>query len=251
VTDPQDEQPQNEARTEVIPALARGEGIASTRELPVVDDAAAGQPTVVTPPAEPAVAPPVAAPPTVPGRAAATSRRPLVVAAVVAALVLAVVAGAIALRGRIGDSAAARSRSTGSAASSPLTATITSIDPSGGSGFRRDGSSWRTQTYVSADFGNLKDGVGLLLDLGSPKAVSRVTFDVAGGPIAVQLRAGDAASTSGYATVATDGSASGATTLTPKGGGQHRYWLVWVTKLAPADGGYRAVIQSPTALGSS
>jgi hypothetical protein len=166
-------------------------------------------------------------------------------------LVLAVVAGGLALRGRSGDSAAAGSGSTASAAASaPLSATITSVDPSGGSGFRRDGSSWRTQTYVSADFGNLKDGVGLLLDLGSPKAVSRVTFDVAGGPIAVQLRAGDDASTSGYATVATSGSASGATTLTAKSGGRHRYWLVWVTKLGAADGGYRAVIQSPTAVGS-
>ena len=130
-----------------------------------------------------------------------------------------------------------------------LDAAISSVDPSGGSGFRRDGSSWRTQTYTSADFGNLKDGVGLLLDLGSARTVSAVTFDVVGGPIAVELRAGDSSGTSpsSYDRVVADPSASGSTTLAVKGGAKHRYWLVWVTKLAAQDGGYRAVIRNPVA----
>jgi putative peptidoglycan lipid II flippase len=163
---------------------------------------------------------------------------------VVVVAVLTVVAGVVALRGRGSDGSAAGS-------SGELPSTITSVDPSGGSGFRRNGAAWRTQTYVSADFGGLKDGVGLLLDLGSSRAVNRVTFDVVGAPIAVELRAGDSASASAseFQRTAADASASGSTTLTVKGDAQHRYWLIWVTKLGAADGGYRAVIQAPTALG--
>jgi hypothetical protein len=165
--------------------------------------------------------------------------------AIVAVLVVAVVAGAVVARERRGTAAPG---GRGSGAPVAVPATITSLDPSGGSGFRREsGSTWRTQTYQSAGFGNLKDGVGLLFDLGSGRQVSTVSFEVVGGPIAVELRAADAraASAGGYRTVASAGSASGPTTLTPKDGGRHRYWLLWVTRLASQDGGYRAVIRDP------
>jgi hypothetical protein len=166
--------------------------------------------------------------------------------ALVAVLVLAVVAGGVVVaRYRLSTPTAARG---GSGAAVAASATITSFDPSGGSGFRKEsGSTWRTQTYQSAVFGNLKDGVGLLLDLGSARQVATVTFEVVGGPIAVELRAADerAASAGGYQTVAKADSASGPTTLTPKGAGKHRYWLVWVTRLGSQDGGYRAVISNP------
>jgi hypothetical protein len=275
VTDAHPLHPHQETETEVLPPATSGDGIARTRELPVVED----EPTVVTPPPSaptpppsapspppPAPSPPPSAPsppppapsppppapsppppaPTRPPVVRARSRRPLVLAVVVAVAVLAVVTGVVALRGR-----AAGGSGSSQAASVKLSSTITSFDPSGGSGFRRDGAAWRTQTYADANFGNLKPGVGLLLDLGASRPVSTVTLDVVGGPIAVELRAGDSAGgvASGYQRVAADPSASGSTTLTVKGGAAHRYWLVWVTKLAGADGGYRAVIQAPTALG--
>jgi hypothetical protein len=211
----------------------------------------ANQPDMVAPPN--AVAPPDAdAPPDVvaPPAHAGASSRPLVAFAVVAVLVVALVLGLVALnrRGSSGGTASGSSSSSSSSAVA-LPGTISSVDPSGGSGFRRDGSSWRTQTYTSADFGNLKDGVGMLLDLGSARTVSAVTFDVVGGPIAVELRAGDTSTTSpsSYDRVVADPSASGSTTLAVKGGAKHRYWLVWVTKLAAQDGGYRAVLSAPQA----
>ena len=55
----------------------------------------------------------------------------------------------------------------------------------------------------------------------------------------------------GYARVTGPASASGATWLAVKDGGQHRYWLVWVTKLAAQDGGYRAVLSTPVVRGTS
>jgi eukaryotic-like serine/threonine-protein kinase len=170
--------------------------------------------------------------------------------ALIAVLVLAAAAGVVARE----RSDAGRSGPAASASPVRVPVTISSLDPSGGSGFRREsGSTWRTQTYQSERFGNLKSGVGLLLDLGSPRAVGTVTFEVVGGPIAVELRAGDgrAASAEGYTKVASNDSASGSTRLAPKDGGKHRYWLVWVTRLAGQDGGYRAVVREPVVTASA
>jgi hypothetical protein len=245
VTDEQHPDTARDNKTEVIPPVTSGEGLPHTKELPVVVE---DEPTVVTPPParDESLATPSSPAPAGPSSGA---RRPVVLVALAAALVLVVVVGAVALRGRGSTTTAGAA---GSTAAVKLPATITTVDPSGGSGFRRDGAAWRTQTYASADFGNLKDGVGLLLDLGGAKQVGRVTLNVDGGPIAVELRAGDSGSTSasGYQRVATDPSASGSTTFTVKGDAEHRYWLIWVTRLASAGGGYRAVLENPTVFGS-
>jgi hypothetical protein len=121
----------------------------------------------------------------------------------------------------------------------------TSFDPSGGSGFRNAGKeSWKTQTYRTAEFGHLKNGVGLLLDLGEARELSTVTLDVATVPLTVELRQSDqqSADPSAFTPVGTPSIASATTVLSAAGGGQHRYWLVWVTRLAPSGGGYRALI---------
>jgi hypothetical protein len=165
---------------------------------------------------------------------------------IVAVVIVAVAAGVVLYeRGEF------RVASSGSAAATPgadIPATVSSMDPSGGSGFRPDGgNAWRTQTYQSATFGNLKAGVGLLLDAGTPRAVGAVTFDVVGGPLAVELRAADtrAGSQTSYSRITGADAASGPTRLVVTGGAKHRYWLIWVTRLAPADGGYRAVLRHP------
>jgi hypothetical protein len=131
-----------------------------------------------------------------------------------------------------------------------IQAQVSSVDPVGGSGFRREGDRWRTQSYGSAEFGNLKDGVGLLLDLGSPRAVTDVTLDVQ-GPVDIELRAGDQAVQDGtsFDQVAAKPGADGATKLDGTKGGKHRYWLVWVTKLANDGGGYSAVLGQPKVSG--
>ena len=285
-------EPAGERETEVLPAVGSGEDIVPTRELPVVEDETvvtappAQAETVVAPPvqAETVVAPPaqadtvvappaqaetvVAPPPPIaapspapqpppapaPGPPSARGGRGRVwrnaFLALVAVLLLAGVAGVVVARGRSGT---ATSGASGSRAAVAVPAAITSFDPSGGSGFRKEsGSTWRTQTYQTAEFGNLKEGVGLVLDLGSAREVSTVDLDVVGGPIGVELRAGDerAASAGGYQKVASADSASGPTTLTPpEDTGKHRYWLVWVTRLASQDGGYRAVIRDPAVKG--
>jgi hypothetical protein len=131
-----------------------------------------------------------------------------------------------------------------------IPAQVSSVDPTGGSGFRREDGSWRTQSYNSPTFGNLKDGVGLLLDLGAPRAVTEVRLD-AEGPLDLELRAGDEPTDDGgsYAEVSTADGADGAVALSGAKGGKHRYWLVWVTSLAPGDGGHRAVLSTPAVRG--
>lgn len=129
-----------------------------------------------------------------------------------------------------------------------LDVTWTSVDPVGGSGFRQvDASTWRTQSYRTAEFGNLKDGVGLLADLGEPREVEAVTVDVAPVGAVVELRAGDAPSQDpqDYTVVDRAGEAGGPTTLEAGDAGAHRYWLLWVPQLGPREGGYVAELSEP------
>ena len=129
---------------------------------------------------------------------------------------------------------------------------VESFDPSGGSGFRDKGDVWSTQTYKTAQFGKLKPGVGLLLDLGDARAVSDVTIPKATSGLTVQLLAGDEApsgSVDGMTGVDDATTGDGATSLSGAKGGQHRYWLVWVTELAAIGDGYAAEMQTPVIKG--
>jgi hypothetical protein len=175
---------------------------------------------------------------------------------VLAVVPVAAAVAAVVVTRRSGPAAGpAPAKPASTAKQAALQADVSSFDPSGGSGFRQDGpGTWRTQTYRSADFGNLKPGVGLLLDLGAARSVAAVTLTVDGGPVALELRAADqqGAAATDFDRVAASAAADGATTLTvPDGGAKHRYWLVWVTKLAPQDGGYRAVLRGVTVRGDA
>jgi hypothetical protein len=182
----------------------------------------------------------------------ATNRRPLILVA------CAVLGTVIGLGAQLATGSTTAPSAPKAVASSQPTATaamtVSSFDPAaGGSGFRKDATGWHTQTYRSATFGNLKPGVGLVLDLGSAQKLAAVALDAATAPLTVQLRAGDspATSVSGFQQVGAAAQASGPTTLPATSGGSHRYWMIWVTSLAPADGGFGAVIRNPSARLSS
>ena len=133
-------------------------------------------------------------------------------------------------------------------ATAPVEAKITPVAAAGSSFTRRDGA-WRSQTYSDADFGNLKEGIGLLLDLGTARPLTAVTFTTQTGPLTVELRAGDKATDNGadYTLVGPAVQANGATTLSASAGGSHRYWMIWVTKLPPSE--FQARIADPVARG--
>ncbi|WSS21132.1 protein kinase family protein [Streptomyces sp. NBC_01190] len=106
---------------------------------------------------------------------------------------------------------------------------------------------WQTQMYLGRpDFGGLKSGVGVILDLGSAHNVSGVKVDFIGGDTSVELMAAERnggtmpTELDDFTKVAsTDGTE---VTLKPTSKVNSRYLLVWLTKLPPSDGAYRGKI---------
>ncbi|MFE5618211.1 protein kinase family protein [Streptomyces sp. NPDC056470] len=106
--------------------------------------------------------------------------------------------------------------------------------------------SWQTSIYYGySNFGRLKEGVGLVLDLGTVQQVSKVdvTFQ---GTTAVQLRTAPENATSqptapeAFTTVASNSGTQVA--LTADKPVMTRYVLVWLTDLPSSGGGYRGKI---------
>ncbi len=112
-------------------------------------------------------------------------------------------------------------------------------------GFAIDGdasTTWTTSSYFgSAELGNLKDGVGLLLDLGKAQDVSSVTLRLDGGPTSVQVYAApeDAGRPSTVDDLELLGEARDAgadLTLRPPEPLTTRRIVVWLTELPPVGG---------------
>jgi hypothetical protein len=248
-----DVEDRNSGQTEVIPAVRPPD----TLELPGVPaaaDPAAADPAAADPDAadpdaaDPAAAGPAAprpaAPPRPPARPRSGRRALLVVVAVLAV-------AAVSLVGyRLGalDDPLSGAVAPGEPPIGVLPASASSFDPSGGSGVRTTASgTWRTQTYVTDRFGGLKPGVGLLLDLGAPHDVSTVSVPVVSDALTMELRSGDAGSESlgGFEKVGSAQTGTGTVTFSATSAGRHRYWLVWITRLAPRDNGFGAELRAP------
>ena len=97
---------------------------------------------------------------------------------------------------------------------------------------------WYSQWYATADFGKLKAGTGLLLDMGHPVTVSSVRLSlVSHSGTDLQLRAGSKPVPAWLPPVASASNA-GAAVHVPLGAPAHvRYVLIWFTKLPPDTAG--------------
>jgi hypothetical protein len=131
------------------------------------------------------------------------------------------------------------------------------VDPEGDrteladAGHAVDGSmttDWGPDHYNTAQFGNIKKGMGLLLDLGEPRSVSQVTVRLSTPHSSLELRGGDSdpgPTADGDKTVAdafqpiADPKPDAQTTavFTLPGDGKVRYLLFWITKLPPDNQG--------------
>jgi hypothetical protein len=124
-----------------------------------------------------------------------------------------------------------------------------------GNAYDKDASTyWETNWYSRADLGGLKDGVGLVLDLGSDHRVTSVTVDL-GGDTDLQLLAAPSGTgsqptdLSGFTKVAS-GSGGSRVTLKPASPVTSRYLLVWLTKLPPtSNGDFRGRISEISVIG--
>ncbi|WP_327316354.1 protein kinase family protein [Streptomyces sp. NBC_01235] len=102
---------------------------------------------------------------------------------------------------------------------------------------------WQTDYYQGAEFGNLKPGLGMILDLGKVQQVGKVTVTFVGNTSVELLAASDEASSEpssfkAYSKVAAGSGTS--VTLKPTKAVKTRYVLVWLTKLPlTEEGTYR------------
>ncbi len=186
-------------------------------------------------------------------------------AAVIAFVALLVTVVAFALNARLGqdtpssgDSPSAAGDGTPGDSASPTAVAVASVrdfDPQGDPQTENPdqapnvidgdpGSTWTTMTYKQ-DFGprGLKDGVGLLLDLGSDQPVGEVNLDLVGAPTDVELFVSAQEPTGAPRGEPTaKGTADGQKlTLTLPTDTTGRYVLVWLTSL-PEPGGFRGEI---------
>jgi len=104
------------------------------------------------------------------------------------------------------------------------------------------GTAWSSDTYASAAFGQLKSGVGLVVDLGSPQRVRQVKLVLGAPGGAVQVRAADTdgAAAADFPVVAAADPAAADLQLSPTDTKPHRFWLVWFTRLPATPSGFRA-----------
>lgn len=143
-------------------------------------------------------------------------------------------------------------------------ARATGFDPRGDGGEHSDeakfaidgkpGTVWTTEGYESAELGALKQGVGLLLDMGDTVQINAVKVSVPGEPGSrVELRVGDDEALRALRKVAgPDESAGGDLEFQLGEPAAGRYVLLWFTKLAPGgDGGkFRGQVGDVVVFGS-
>ncbi|KQT90913.1 hypothetical protein ASG49_14455 [Marmoricola sp. Leaf446] len=108
---------------------------------------------------------------------------------------------------------------------------------------------WTTVTYRNRpDLGGLKDGVGLMLDLGEDREVGSVVVRFATSPTSFSVYAAPRGATSfptavsDMEEVATRDAAPARAAVRLDSRPTTRYLLVWLTELPPADGGYQGAI---------
>jgi eukaryotic-like serine/threonine-protein kinase len=90
---------------------------------------------------------------------------------------------------------------------------------------------WTTETYGNQDFGGLKDGLGLVLDAGSPVKLSQLTVTTPTPGFTAEIQSGDS-STGGFTADSSSQTVTGTTTFTLNGK-TARYYVVWITQLPP------------------
>ena len=97
---------------------------------------------------------------------------------------------------------------------------------------------WHTSWYTTADFGNLRTGTGLLLDLRRPVTVTSAQITLGSIPGAdIELRAGNVPALADLQPVARATNAAGVVQLRPTGSVRGRYLLIWFTLLPPDSAG--------------
>ncbi|SDH73019.1 Serine/threonine protein kinase [Sinosporangium album] len=102
---------------------------------------------------------------------------------------------------------------------------------------------WHTSWYSTPELGNLKEGVGLILDMGKSVPVAEVDVTLSKDPGAtLELKVGDSTDLKSLKTVARQKDTSGKIKLKPDKTAHGRYVLLWFTKVPADQGQFRGTI---------
>jgi tRNA A-37 threonylcarbamoyl transferase component Bud32 len=92
------------------------------------------------------------------------------------------------------------------------------------------GTDWHTEHYRTAEFGNLKKGVGLVVDAGSPVRPRQLTVTTSTPGYTADIKAGPSSSCC-FDTVSSSQTVDGRTTFQLSVTTPRRYFLIWIMKL--------------------
>jgi eukaryotic-like serine/threonine-protein kinase len=181
-------------------------------------------------------------PPTAPARPRRRSRRRRVAPWIVLLVGLALIGGALGayLALRDNDSGGAG----GGGTSGPIHLVASNAYDPEGDGQENDplvanatdgnpATDWHTEHYNTAEFGNLKSGVGLVLDAGTAVKPGSLTIQSDMPGFAADIKAG-ASSNGPFDTVSSSMEVGSRTTFRLSVDPARRYFLIWITRL-PAD----------------
>ena len=94
---------------------------------------------------------------------------------------------------------------------------------------------WETEHYGSDTFGNLKNGVGIVVDAGRAVRLRAITVASDTPGYVATIEAG-ASSDGPFDAVSSSQTVGASTTFRLSGGTAQQYYLVWITQLAPGQG---------------
>jgi hypothetical protein len=135
-------------------------------------------------------------------------------------------------------------------AAAPTVQGVRTLDPQGDDGTENDetapraidgdpGTAWESSTYSNAEFGNLKDGVGLVVDLGRPSTLSGVTLTVNGSGGQVEVRSASGPGLDGSEVLATEDVGGQPVEVTLEQPVETQYVVLWFTRLPETGAGFR------------
>jgi hypothetical protein len=98
--------------------------------------------------------------------------------------------------------------------------------------------SWETEHYTTAAFGNLKRGVGLVLDAGAPVRLGTIVVRTGTPGFKAMVKAGDSPAGPFVKDASSTRTVDGRTTFDLHLTATHRYYVIWITTLTQIpDGG--------------
>jgi predicted Ser/Thr protein kinase len=172
-------------------------------------------------------------PPRSRGRVRRSRRAPLLVVALGLVAIAAAAAAYLGLRDRGGKGGG----------NAPVRLVASNAYDPGGDGQEHDelvpnatdgqlSTSWETERYHSVTFGNLKDGLGIVVDAGRRVKLRTLTVASDTPGFIADVKAG-ASSSGPFDTVSGSQTVGGETTFQLSVPVSERYYLVWITRLAP------------------